>query len=124
MVYRQIPGFGVGALQVLINGPLAYRRKGLRTSAGQRSSGVGVNRQEWDVAHTTVDTSVDKADHSVVRRVLNCIKCYVAEITFVAHAKTTAQSGFAIAEHIPGKTYSWTEVVVLGIPEYAAISRE
>ena len=65
-----------------------------------------------------------KADHSVIRWVLNGVKSHVAKVAFIAYPVTSAERGFAIAEDVPCKADPGTPVVVVWLPEYPTVFGE
>src|SRR5579862_6788375 len=55
----------------------------------------------------------------IVRRVLDYVEGYVAEIAFITRAKAPAQAGFAITENIEGKAYTWRNRAPIRVPHPA-----
>ena len=77
--------------------------------------------------HRLVDRDIDegsKANHSIIRWVLNGVKGYVTKVALVAYPITSAERGFAVAQDVPCKANPGTPVVVVWLPEHPAVFGE
>src|SRR4029077_9988840 len=94
----QIPSLGICGFHVLVDRTETNCRQKFGSRACQRTKIVGVDR--------LVDRDIligNKADHSIIRWVLNGVKGHVSKVAFVTYPITSAERGFAVAHDVPCK---------------------
>src|SRR5882762_9224775 len=106
---------------MLVDRALADCRQRLRARSRQGTGCVGVHRHERDITLSSVNTLIDQVHHRVRRWVLNRVIGHVAKVTLVAESVTGAQSRFPVSTDVPGKSETRTKVLVIRIPEHAAV---
>src|SRR5271167_2090900 len=114
---RGVPSFGVGRLNVLVDRALTDRRQGRGSRAHQRAEVVGIDRLGKLIIG-------ENLDYTIVGWILDGVESDVAEVTLVADSITTTNAGRAIAEHVIGKANPRTPVLVIGLPEHAALGSQ
>ena len=114
----QIPGFRIGGLYVLIDGALADRRQRLGSRARQRAGVVRIHRHGGNIR------PCNQTDHGIVRRVLDRVEGYVAEVALVADGISAAHAGGAVAEYVVREAEVRPKVLIIGLPENTAVLGE